>query len=84
MNFLLFLIVDHVWENLVCLLELRVWFVNLLFAFETMYIDNMYLTFKMCQRNVPTRKQFDCTIIDLSFKFRLFYYKKKKTLIGLS
>jgi len=66
MDISLFLTIDHMLEDLVCLLGLKVWFANLLS--ETICI-NMYLTFKMRKQNVLTHIQFDCT----------HYFIKKKT-----
>jgi len=72
----LFLIVSHVSKNLVWLLGLRVWFVNLILAYIIyMCIDSMYL--KIWMGDAPTYSQFDCTLIILIFELNLFYLKKK-------
>jgi len=71
MDLLLFPTNFHMWKNLVCLLELRVWFVNELLASKiSLYIDIRYLIFKMWMRNVPAYSQFG-----------MYYFLQKKLIV---
>ena len=64
-------------KNLIWLLELRVWFVNVLLASETyMCIDIRYLTFKIWMDNVPTNIQFDVLLLFQHLNETYFIVKK--------